>query len=121
MPEQRFFAKDKNLPKIFINAKLISRIDLSAKDYLSDEEKERVWMVYIQAWDNPKFRQEFAHDAKQAIDNHQQDFGFSSANLSQIALDALTSVTPEELETVAKFRQKMKEKDAWVPEPAKYY
>jgi|SRR5215211_1140920 len=104
---------------MFINAEDIPRMDLSA--YLSDEEKERVWMVYIQAWNNPKFRQELADDANKAIDNHQKDFGFSSADLSQTGLEALSSVTLEELETVAKFREKMKRMNAWIPEPISYY
>lgn len=94
-------------------------MDLTA--YLSDEEKERVWMVYIQAWNNPKFRQELAQNAKEAIDNHKTEFGFSSTDLSEIGLEALSSVTLEELETVAKFREKMKKMDAWIPEPVSFY
>ncbi|AIF82548.1 hypothetical protein NTE_00466 [Candidatus Nitrososphaera evergladensis SR1] len=90
-------------------------------ELITDAEKEKIWLVYIQAWNNPTFRKEFVENPAQAIDRHQDKFGFNYTNLSEHAKKVVSAATMEELEAVAKFREKMRSVHCWIPEPVSYY
>jgi hypothetical protein len=72
----------------------------------SDPQPDKLKKVVQVALINDNFRTALTDNLQQAIDSNRQELGFGYNDLSQTSRDVLTSLTPDELDTLREIFQK---------------